>query len=109
MNNEFPSFEYLCKLAVECPEKLEELRTNHIEQLIQQAPVSMHRRLRGLQFQIDCTRQRHRSALGSCIEVSNMMRDSVNRLKDALNEPVKQNQKDSETSADILSFPAIAS
>ena len=84
MSIEWPNFEELKHLAETSPEKLEALRQKHIEAIINRAPDAYKRRLRGLQFQIDCQRRLHSTPLGSCIAISRMMHESLLRLNEAI-------------------------
>lgn len=84
MQSEWPAVDQLIALAKESPSKLETFRLQEIERLIASAPESIQRRLRGLQFQIDCKRRLHSSPMGACIELSQMMFDSVSQLNNAL-------------------------
>lgn len=80
MNIEWPNFEELQHLAETSPDKLESLRQKHVQAIIDRAPEVYRRRLRGLQFQIDCQRKLHTTPLGSCIAISKMMHESLQRL-----------------------------
>ena len=82
---EFPCFDELVKLAKTDPEKLNEIRRQATSELIDNAPVQYQRRLRGLQFQIDMELRRAKSAMDGCVRVSNMMHDSLWKLRDQLN------------------------
>lgn len=84
MQSEWPNVEQLIALAKNNPDALERFRSQQIEKLIASAPEAMQRRLRGLQFQIDCKRKIHKSSMGACIALSKMMFDSVYELNDAL-------------------------
>ncbi len=84
MQSEWPAVDELIALAKESPAQLEAFRQREIERLIASAPESIQRRLRGLQFQIDCKRRLHTSPMGACIELSQMMFDSVSQLNSAL-------------------------
>lgn len=84
MQTEWPEVDQLIALAKESPAKLEAFRLREVERLIASAPESIQRRLRGLQFQIDCKRRLHSSPMGACIELSQMMFDSVSQLNNAL-------------------------
>jgi hypothetical protein len=81
----WPNPEELIRLAKQDPEALEALRLREVESVIQGAPPSLQKRLRGLQFQIDAKRRTSKSALGACMAISHMMLDSVYALNDALN------------------------
>lgn len=80
MNPIFFDVHRLSELAKNSPEELERLRLKEIEDLIHRAPAHMRKRLRGLQFQIDCKRRLHKNPLGACIEISRMMLDSLQNL-----------------------------
>lgn len=84
MYKDWPSFDELKRLAEQSPEKLEELRENKVRALIEQAPEAYRRRLRGLQFQVECQRRLHSSPMGSCIAISKMMHESLARLNEVL-------------------------
>lgn len=84
MQTEWPEVDQLIALGKESPSKLEAFRLKEVERLIASAPESIQRRLRGLQFQIDCKRRLHSSPMGACIELSQMMFDSVSQLNNAL-------------------------
>ncbi len=83
MNIEWPDFEELRYLAENSPDKLENLRQRQVQAIIDRAPAAYRRRLRGLQFQIDCQRKLHSTPLGSCIAISKMMHESLQRLNAA--------------------------
>jgi hypothetical protein len=87
---DLPDFDQLVKLAQEDPEALEALRKNLCEALIQQAPESYQRRLRGLQFKIDMERRRAKTPMAACIKLSSLMQDSFYKLRAALNEATNQ-------------------
>ncbi|MEY4588754.1 MAG: hypothetical protein RL497_830 [Pseudomonadota bacterium] len=84
MQSDWPAVDQLLTLAKENPAQLEALRLREVERLIATAPESIQRRLRGLQFQIDCKRTLHSSPMGACIELSQMMFDAVSQLNNAL-------------------------
>ncbi|HET8706584.1 MAG TPA: DUF3135 domain-containing protein, partial [Pseudomonadales bacterium] len=86
MSSTLPSFDELMNLAKNDPEGLEALRTRLVEDLITSAPTEYQRRLRGLQFQIDMERRRAHSPMAACIRISNMMHESLDRLREALNQ-----------------------
>ena len=114
MFNNWPNFDELMKLANEKPELLEALRKQKINEIIDNAPAEMRHRLRGLQFQIDCQRRIHKTPLASCLTISKMMCDSLNKLNDVLNgnrQPISMTSTNTATSkstkaqAEILTFP----
>ena len=65
---------------------LERLRIQLSDQIIQDAPPSYRRKLRGLQFRIDMEIRRARSHMAACIAISGMMHDAFDKLRQALNE-----------------------
>lgn len=81
----WPSVEELMRMAETDPEGLEKFRQREIESLIEDAPEKYQRRLRGLQFQVDCQRELASNPISSCIAISKMMRDSLLELNKALN------------------------
>ena len=102
MSKDWPSFDELKALAEQSPEALEAFRTAQVEALIAEAPEPTQRRLRGLQFQIDCQMRRHKTPLGSCIAISQMMHESLLKLNSVLNgQPPAHTQH----SNNIVPFP----
>jgi hypothetical protein len=91
-------FDELSKLT---PAQLEALRQREVEACISKAPDHLQRRLRGLQFEIDAKRKAHKSALGSCIAISKMMQESLERLNAALNGEAPPPQRQP---AEVISF-----
>lgn len=90
MRQELPDFDTLKAMAEQDPEGLENLRQQHVNALIDQAPEPMRRRLRGLQFQIDAQRQIHTTPLAACIKLSQMMYESFSELRYLLNDATGQ-------------------
>jgi len=82
-----PSFEALVALAKEDPVEFETLRDQLCKQLLDQAPEHISRRLKGLQFKIDMERQRSKTPLKSCIELSKRMNNSLIELEEVLSNP----------------------
>ena len=72
-----PSFEALVALAKEDPAEFEELRDQLCKQILDQAPEHISRRLHGLQFKINMERQRSKTAIKSCLELSKLMNNSL--------------------------------
>ena len=106
-------FDELQRLAQDNPDKLEQLRIQWSEQLIQSAPKTYRRKLRGLQFQIDMNRRKAKTPLAACISLSGMMHDSFDRLRASLNEatevfdqepPLSSDHQDTLEMATILPF-----
>lgn len=114
---DLPHFDELVKLAQDDPEALEQLRQQHVNELINNAPASDQKRLRGMQFQIDAQRQIHNgSPMGSCMKISQMMHESLAELRSWLNQisdvndPLRGFAEEYEPKenkvADIISFPS---
>ena len=81
-NNFLQDFDEWMVLAKNNPDKFEERRREHIELFIASAPKDKQHRLKGLQWQIDQTRKLSPSPMASCITISNMMWDSLDRLRE---------------------------
>ena len=110
MQSDWPAVDQLIALAKESPAQLEAFRLKEVERLIAAAPESIQRRLRGLQFQIDCKRRLHTSPMGACIELSQMMFDSVSQLNNALQGMTRSkghSQPDQPRAAAILPFTKV--
>jgi len=73
-------FEEWSTLARSDPESFEKKRLETIELFFTSVPEEKRRRLRGLQWQVDQTRQLTRTPMAACIAISNMMWDSLHRL-----------------------------
>lgn len=108
MNIPLPSVDELIELAKRDPEGLENLRKQQIEQLITAAPEKLQNRLRGLQFQIDSRRRLHKSPMGACLMISDMMLDSLGRLNEALHGSITHTPPKEARAASVLKFPAAA-
>ncbi|MDX7920781.1 DUF3135 domain-containing protein [Aeromonas media] len=78
---ELPDFDTLKHWALAEPERLDALLHQQIEALIAQVGPDQQRRLRGLQFRIDCQRRLARNNLDSCIRIASMMHDSVYAMR----------------------------
>ncbi|MBV7416188.1 DUF3135 domain-containing protein [Aeromonas sp. sif2433] len=78
---ELPDFDTLKHWALDEPERLDELLHQQIDALIAQVGPDRQRRLRGLQFRIDCQRRLARNNLDSCIRIANMMHDSFYAMR----------------------------
>jgi len=107
----WPSFEELKNLAQNNPAKLEAWRKSEIDKLIDRASDNQKQRLRGLQFQIDGERRRHKTPLSRCIAISKKMHESLQELNHALaglngtqteDAPIQNQPK---TNAVVLNFP----
>ena len=75
-------FDEWMMLAKSDPDQFEEKRRIKIESFFSNIPEEKLQRLRGLQWQIDQTRKLADNPMASCIAISNMMWESVNRLQE---------------------------
>ena len=82
-----PSFDELVCLAETQPAEFESLRTLLCNELIEQAPESIQKRLKGMQFTIDMERQKNKPSLSNCQKISDMMSESLQELQEALSNP----------------------
>ena len=107
MMSELPSYDELVVIAKEDPERLEQIRKHFVEKQINQAPEHTRPRLRGLQFRIDGIRAIHKSPMGSCVEISRMMYESVGKLRDALTgqEVIEPEPQMAKAAGNVLAFP----
>jgi hypothetical protein len=102
-------FDKLRYLASNKPEAFERYREELYQQAIEQAPIELQRRLKGVQFRINMARQGARSPLSSCMRLSEMMHDSFVELQLALANPRKylqeQSSKPAESAEIVELFP----
>ena len=105
-------FDEWMRLAKNNPDEFEAKRLKQIEIFFNNVPKEKQQRLKGLQWQIDQTRKLSRNPLASCIAISNMMWDSMNRLNEhhyeLINLATRQTprrSKNTTTSATILQMP----
>jgi Protein of unknown function (DUF3135) len=108
-------FDELLALAKDDPATFESRREEYIESFLTSVSVEKQTRLRGLQWQIDQTRNLARTPMASCIAISNMMWDSLHQLGDQQREFVKLttgqasqfiNIAPASAKASIIPFPA---
>lgn len=112
MQKDLPNFDILLDMAKNNPDALERLRIDLCEQVIHDAPESSRRKLRGLQFRIDMERRKAKSAMSACINISGMMHESFERLRESLNQatgsasptPYQHEQMGREPAAKVLPF-----
>ncbi|ROS05219.1 uncharacterized protein DUF3135 [Sinobacterium caligoides] len=109
MARNLPNLSVLQQMARDDPAALERLRNEMVEQLINDAPERQHRRLRGLQFQIDAIRHSKRSPLRRCQILSEMMLESFAKLDSELNRLSNKRSKaahreNNTTSTKVLPF-----
>jgi len=93
---EMPDFDTLKHWALAEPERLDALLHQQIEALIAQVGPDQQRRLRGLQFRIDCQRRLARNNLDSCIRIANMMHESVHAMRRHIVHLQEASQEESE-------------
>ncbi len=106
MTTKLPTHDQLAALAEKNPERLEELREIWVNEIIDSAPAELRRRLRGLQFQIDCKRKMHSNPMGACVEISKMMYDSLHKLNRIMNGKTDSNTHiNTSDTATVLAFP----
>ncbi len=107
-------FDEMLALAKSDPASFEARREEYIESFFTTIPVEKQARLRGLQWQIDQTRQLARNPMASCIAISNMMWDSLALLGEQQRELVKLasgqtstfvNVKVASSQATVVPFP----
>jgi hypothetical protein len=105
-----PEFDELAEMARQDPEGLETLRQRLCNELIEQAPPHVQRRLRGLQFQIDAQRRLAKTPLQACMRISDMMHESFAELRAALHlltgADTAQAQREPPAPARVLQFRA---
>ena len=65
------------QLAKQDPDEFDRQRRIVIENAINSAPASMHKRLRGLQWRIDMEIERSENPIDSCARISRMMIEKV--------------------------------
>ncbi len=75
-------FDRWSEIARTDPETFEAMRTEIINNCIDNAPQDRQQRLRGLQWQIDCLRAQSSNPLSACIKISQMMWDTLQQLGD---------------------------
>lgn len=76
------NFDEWAKLAQQDQAAFEEKRSSTLKQAIEDTANSdsERRKLNGLQFKLDMLRRRHKSPLGSCIALSEMLLDNAYQL-----------------------------
>lgn len=76
-----PEFDVLVDLARNDPERLESMRRDLVQQVIDSSSNDdMRRRLAGVQFRVDAERERAGTPLAACIRISEMMCESLAEL-----------------------------
>lgn len=108
---ELPPFDELASME---PEELQKLQEEMTDVVIAAAPDELKPRLEGLKFKIKAAKARHISPMGKCMAINELMHESLNELRELLNqlgetaasqplESVPQKPEPS-TSADVLEF-----
>lgn len=100
-------FDHWSEIARTNPETFEAMRTEIIRSCIDHAPEDQQKRMRGLQWQIDCLRDQSRNPLSACLKISRMMWDTLQKLADISRDPLNPGQDMSENKPDralILPF-----
>lgn len=82
-------FDKLAALATNDPEAFERYQKKLYQKAIEQAPIELQRRLKGMQFRINMARDHSNNGLSSCLKISAMMHDSLAELQLALANPQK--------------------
>ena len=104
MSKPLPVHDELVQLLRRDPDAYEALRQELIDDLIDQAPVELKPRLRGLQFRIDGVRRVSQSALGTTVRIYEMMWRSFLVLNDELSAFPQASPKSEGKTAVILPF-----
>jgi len=99
------NFDHWMKLASEHPDAFERHRLDAIEEFFGQLPQQRRSRLQHLQWRIDMEIRRHHSPLGSCIRIYQLMMESLDRQKAALDGLLcSETQELSTPSAKVIPF-----
>ncbi len=70
-------FDYWANIAKVDPDRFESMREAILEDLIEQSPSHMRRRMEGLQWQINQIRITSSNPMASCLRISQLMWNSV--------------------------------
>lgn len=103
-------FTYWKDLALNDPEQFETRRAETISRAIARAPAESRLRLERLQWRVDRARERSATPMAATLEISRMMWDSFNSLRDSYHQaftgqPGTQGQINKAKSASIIPFP----
>lgn len=99
-----PTFDELKDLAQHDPEGFEKLRTQLIEDCIQQSSARNQRRLKGLQFVIEARRRVADNPLKSLLDIQAMMHESFLSLQQALRDYQRPAEPTAPISGQVLPF-----
>ena len=103
MKTELPDFDVLVRMAREEPERLEALRKELTQSIIQSAKTEdSRRRLEGLQFQVDMMREKSGTPLAACIRISEMMARSLGELHRSMVAPEEVTDRERGPAADVI-------
>ena len=114
MKSKLPEFTQLVKLAKTDPEALEVLRVNAIDALIQAAPESSHRQLKGLNFKINMLRRQAKNPNVSYMKISHLIHQHLHALHQDLlsiketkikSHTPEKTENSTETDNKIIPFP----
>ncbi|NOX91742.1 MAG: DUF3135 domain-containing protein [Gammaproteobacteria bacterium] len=100
-------FDEMLALARTDPATFEAKRAEYIESFLTSIPAEKRTRLRGLQWQIDQTRQLARTPMASCIAISRMMWDSLHLLSNQQRELVALSTRHAPRPTSARSTPAV--
>lgn len=70
-------FDYWCELAARDPAAFERERLRVLNAFIEAGPESRRRRLRGLQWKIDCVCVKAGGPLAACVRISKLLSETV--------------------------------
>jgi hypothetical protein len=76
-------FEHWLVLARDDPDSFEQLRSRMLDDCIARASAPHQERLRRLQWRIDRIRERASNPLAACVQISDLMWNTFNRLGEA--------------------------
>jgi hypothetical protein len=105
VNKVLPSFERLREMAIQDPDALEGLRQEYVQAIIDKAPEAYRLRLKGLQFKIDGQRRLSKNPMSACINISKMMHESLNQLREFIDGKGENKPPQQKDEAVVLSFP----
>ena len=93
-------------MAKNAPDQLELLRSEMIDEMIDNAKPEHQQRLKGLQFTIDMEIKRSPNTYISCMKISSLMHDSMSRLRSFFDEngELQDTRDHSEPSAKVICF-----
>lgn len=113
MTSKLPDFDFelWAKLAKDSPEEFEKMRSNSIQEIIDNSSDEHKHRLEGLQWKIDQISEMSATPLSACLKISKLMWEHVTEeggLQDqisTLTEPGTMTSNVPEGNAEIVQFP----